>query len=289
MSNDPASRMMYIQNLFLQVQTYMQRNPALPDVEAYLQAEAPEFRSVAYESASMELALHDFSSGVSLTTWKQLYAGSGQAHSFHMDIGLGWALAKTGRAPETVLSATNGPAPRMVLDGMGYFFGLFKGRKTVRHQMVPDGIEGTDLQGFDQGLGRRLWYIAHGDVTAVTQLMRAFPEARHPALWRGTGIACGYVGGKNDRAALLQLLSNAGKFGQQLRTGIALVAISRRVSGSMTPDIETACQVLCNRSSAEIVAFATDPSGMPVLPKGQDYTNWLSQLETLFDKKENAL
>ncbi len=280
---------MYIQNLFLQVQTYMQRNPALPDVEAYLQAEAPEFRSVAYESASMELALRDFSNGVPLTTWKQLYGGSGKTHSFHMDIGLGWALAKTGKAPATVLSAPDAPTRWMVFDGMGYFYGLFKGRKTVRHHIVPEGIEGTDLHGFDQGLGRRLWYIARGDVPAVTQLLQAFPETRHSALWRGTGIACGYVGGKNDRAALLHLLTNAGKFGQQLRTGIALTAISRSVSGSMTPDIETACRVLCNRSSADIVAAATDASGMPALPKGQDYANWITQLETLFDEKENTL
>jgi hypothetical protein len=47
----------YIQKLFLSVQDYMQKNHELEDLIAFLDSEPPEFRSVAYESASFAIGL----------------------------------------------------------------------------------------------------------------------------------------------------------------------------------------------------------------------------------------
>ena len=112
-----------------------------------------------------------------------------------MDIGLGWAFAKTEISPTPYLESLHRVMNRMVFDGMGYYYGLFKGRKTVKNQLIPEGIEEQELHGFDQGLGRRLWYISKGEVNELVQLIQPFHFSRHADLWRGVGIACGYVGG----------------------------------------------------------------------------------------------
>src|SRR4030095_10742192 len=163
--------------------------------------------SIAYESASMELGLNDLSRGTQLHEWNKFYNRTGQVHSFHLDIGLGWAFAKAGTFPAPNWEPLHPLMRWMVFDGMGYFNSLYRGRRTVKNHIVPKNIEGEDLHGFDQGIGRRLWYIANGEVKIVTELIQPFPLSRHPDLWRGAGIACGYVGGckQND----LELLSKA--------------------------------------------------------------------------------
>ena len=147
MPSEVQTNMEYIQKLFLGTQQYMQSKPELADLIAYLNKEAPQFRSVAYESASMELGMDDLSKGTELKEWEKFYSSSKKEHSFHVDIGLGWAFAKVQTYPSTNLESFNPLRRWMVFDGMGYYHGLFKGRRTVRKHIVPEGIDGQDLQG----------------------------------------------------------------------------------------------------------------------------------------------
>ncbi len=275
-----SSKMEYIQKVFLGVQNFMQKNPEPDELISFLNAEPPEFRSVVYESASMEIGLQDLCSGKGLDNWKEFYQRSAKEHTFHMDIGLGWAFAKTEISLASYIETLRPVMRRMVFDGIGYYNGLFKGRRTVKNQLVPEGVEGEDLYGFDQGLGRRLWYIAKGEVKKVTGLIQAFPIKRHPALWCGVGIACGYVGG-NRQEDLELLLKTSGEFNKQLQTGVMLAAISRSASDSVTVDLETACQILCKKTMKEIkelVSQITDK--FFYIYNNKDYSNWLTQLES---------
>ena len=279
MSREVSIKIEYIQRLFLDVQNYIQNNPELDNVISFLDSEPPEFRSIAYESASMELGYDDLSKGTQLHKWNEFYFHSGEAHSFHMDIGLGWAFAKSGTFPALDWKPLHPIMRWMVFDGIGYFNSLFRGRRTVKSHMVPESIDGQDLQGYDQGIGRRLWYIGNGEVKKVTELIQSFHLSRHPDLWRGVGIACGYVGG--SKQADLELLSIAsGKCKQQLSAGIALAAISRSASNSETDDIKTACHVLCEMSFEEIVEYkniVTDKSHPDDI-----YGHWIIHLESGF-------
>jgi hypothetical protein len=141
----------------------------------------------------------------------------------------------------------------MDFDGMGYYHGLFKGRKTVKNQLIPEGINEQELHGFDQGLGRRLWYIVKGDVTELIQLINPFHSSRHSDLWRGVGIACGYVGGCY-KENLERLQNSSTEYKDQLSAGIALAAISRNASNSITGDIELACEIICRMSMKEVLS-----------------------------------
>ena len=246
-----SSKMEYIQKVFLSVQDFMQKNPGLDELISFLDAEPPEFRSVVYESASFEIGLRELSSGRGLDSWKEFYLRSAKEHTFHMDIGLGWAFAKTEISPVPFMELFNPIMRRMVFDGVGYYYGLFKGRRTVKSQLIPEGIEAPVLYGFDQGLGRRLWYIAKGEVNKVSQLIQNFSPTRHPALWCGVGIACGYVGG-TKQSNLELLLSNSGICNKQFKTGILMAAISRTASDSITKDIEIACRFVCKKTLKDI-------------------------------------
>jgi hypothetical protein len=273
-------KMEYIQKLFLTVQEYMLQNHELEELICFLDSELSEFRSVAYESASMEKAHQELSSGKGLNNWESFYQRSAKAHTFHMDIGLGWAFAKTENLSTAYLESLNPFRRWMVFDGIGYYYGLFKGRKTVKSQVVPEGIDTTEMNGFDQGLGRRLWYIATGQVKEVMHLIQAFPMTRHPDLWRGVGIACGYVGGNKQED--LELLSTAsGGCKKQLQTGITLAAISRIASNSVTADVENACQIVCNKTLKEIKDLqAQMTSKLLYIYTDKGNSHWITQFES---------
>ncbi len=250
--NQVQSNMEYIQKIFLSVQVYMQQNHGLEKLIAFLDTEPPIFRSVAYESASMEMALTEMGNGKSLNNWKNFYSRSTQAHTFHMDIGLGWTFAKLEISPKPYLESLHPCMPLMIYDGMGYYYGLFKGRKTVKSQLIPDGIQEHELHGFDQGLGRRLWYISKGEVNELVKLIQSFPSSRYADLWRGVGIACGYVGGC-DKKRLEELLVSSYEFSKQLSAGITLAAISRHASKSVSADIHLACNIICGKSLENVL------------------------------------
>lgn len=256
--NSISGRMEYIQKLFLSVQDYMQENHGLERLISFLDDEPPEFRSVAYEAASMEIALQDLSRGKELNNWKKFYDHSSNAHAFHMDIGLGWAFAKTEISPTPFLKTLH-VMSWMVFDGMGYYFGLFKGRRTVKNQLVPEVLSGQDIYGFDQGVGRRLWYISKGKVNELIKLMQPFHLSRHAALWRGVGIACGYVGG-SQQSNLERLLNCSTYFKDQLCTGVGLAAISRSASNSVTEDIDLACKIICGKTLKDVLTDESELS-----------------------------
>ena len=252
LSNKVPEKMEYIQKLFLDVQDFMRKQPSLDVLIQFLNTEPTEFRSIAFESASVGLAVHDFSTGSKLESWGEFYSNFGITHSFHFDIGLGWAFAKTKTIPSKNWELSNSPRRRMVFDGIGYYHALYKGRRTVKNQIIAEGIEGNDTEGYDQGIGRRLWYIAKGDVKKLNQLIQNFQTDRHPYLWQGVGIACGYVGGIDEENMNL-LLNASSKNKQQLQTGIALAAISRNASNSVTENIKLACTFFCNRNLNEVI------------------------------------
>jgi hypothetical protein len=150
-----AEKMEYIQKVFLGVQNYMQKNPELDQLISFLDEEAPEFRSVAYESASMEIGFQELSANKNLINWKNFYQRSAPSHSFHLDIGLGLAFAKIEISPITFLDSLQPVLPLMLFDGVGYYHGLFRGRSTVKNitfmVLIRDLVEGYGT------LQREMW------------------------------------------------------------------------------------------------------------------------------------
>lgn len=250
--NIPGSapdRIEYIQKLFLRVGACVETLGDIDEVIEFLEQEGTEFRSVAYESASMAIGVKDLSNTKSLDNWRQFRLACSGRHGFHVDIGLGWAFAKTGLLPNEFLSSEDQVVKRMVYDGIGYYYGLFRGRSILKNKTIP--VEIDDINGFDQGLGRRLWYLAKGNAATLLLLLNEFDETRRSDLWRGAGIACGYVGG-NPKEALEHLSNAVGQHKKQLELGITLAAISRIASDSIDDDVRTALRIVCGKTIEEL-------------------------------------
>lgn len=239
-----AGKMENIKAIFQSAQDLVSKHENLSGLLSKLESENSEFLSVAYEAASMEFALMDFANGNSMQAWNAFMATS-ETHASQVHVGLGWAVAKEKPAD---LSFINNLYPRMqfrVWDGCGYYDGIFRQRQVVKNQLRPDYVPEKDLNAYDQGLGRSLWYSCKGDENKIPDMIRAFAPACHPDLWRGIGIACSYVGGC-DKAALKALAGSAGKHSIQLGIGAAMVAKARVLSGCVTPDIALSCNEFCN-------------------------------------------
>ena len=280
-SNPVATKMEYIQQLFLAVHHFIRTEPEVQDLISYLESEPMEFRSIAYESASFGLGLLDFSKGTDLDKWEHFYNQIGKIHRFHFEIGLGWAFAKTKTLPSQNWKSLHPLMRWMVFDGIGYYHALYKGRRTIKNKIIPEEIEEKDRPGYDQGIGRRLWYVAKGDVEKLIQLTKDFPFSRHSNLWRGIGIACGYVGGSEEKK-LVALLKASGEFKKNICTGIALAAISRKTSENVTENIKLACQVFCKMDLDELINLEEKITDQLDTNSEHFCENWIAHFEAEF-------
>ena len=86
-----------IKTLFQQTQAFYARHEEMPALIAYLEHAEKEFSSVAYESASMSIALDGFGAGTFPKDWLLFANGAAVAHQAQVYVGLGWAIAKLGQ------------------------------------------------------------------------------------------------------------------------------------------------------------------------------------------------
>lgn len=281
MSDSISRNMRYIQDLFLDAERRLQNKRDLEDIIQLLDAEVPTYRSIGYEGASYLLAYQDLAETGKLDRWRIFHKRAGLQHPFHIDIGLGWAYAKLRMNPLGQTGPIQRLQDRMILDGIGYYFALFRGRRTLKQHQIPPIIPPEQWSAFNQGIGRRIWYTAQGDIERCLHLLRSFPSSRHPALWRGIGLACGYVGGA-DHGTLAQLVQEAAEHKTQFKTGIALAAISRDASRSINDSTQLACQVVCEQTVDTIIRLPMELSGQSSLSFTADLSDYIPQFDTFF-------
>lgn len=237
---------------------------------ALLEQNDKTFISIAYEASAMERALFDFTANdFALPHW-QAFLQHAPEHSTQIHIGLGWAIAKRRIALEQVEAAITLQQLPRVLDGTGYCEGTFKQRIAVKDMKTPDWLNGNLCRGYDQGLGRSLWYTAKAEPETLTNLITPFAEERKPDLLRGVGIALAYVGGC-DEEILRQLKTMSGVFAADLTVGVTLAALSRKAANTINTDTELTCRVICNADVASVCAFAEQKSV-------GDYFKWVEVL-----------
>ena len=224
--NSVSDRLTLIEKIFLTFQN--EHYPDLPFevIRAILLSEGPLFRSIAYESVSMAFANTLLSQNLDVSKWISFESSLSEKHPFHVYIGLGWALGKNGLVPEKVFPGFNPMQLELCYDGLGYYYALFRGRLTLKNQEIPDFVNDLGLSGFDQGLGRRLWYHVRGNTQNLVNFINSFHSDRMKGLWRGVGIACAYVGGC-DTKSLYALKDASGKNLNDFRQGVLFSILSR--------------------------------------------------------------
>lgn len=151
------------------------------------------FQSVAYESISMFFAYSILQTEASnWTDWNNFFEKYKSNFSTQLQVGLGWAMAKSQQIKWGQIAGLD---KEKILDGYGYFYGIFRSRLTVKAAQIPDEIEKEDLPFFDRGLGRSLWYLSKGNLEQLARLLDVFGSDRKEDLLQGIGLASAFVGG----------------------------------------------------------------------------------------------
>ncbi|TNE76336.1 MAG: DUF1702 family protein [Bacteroidetes bacterium] len=216
-----------IERLFMEISHSFKKDLSIAELIEKLDAVEPKFRSIGYESASYVLGDLDLQDKNDLKNWSKLYASADENHRFHMIIGLGWSIAKSGNSTLPITDWEDDRVFRsMVLDGMGYYYALYRPRRTLTKKIYPDWLMGDDLKAFDQGIGRRLWYLYHDNQTKLIEILSTLSEDRIPSLYTGLGIAFTYVSGFDERE-VVSLKKMAGPNWKEMRKGFLIGSSSR--------------------------------------------------------------
>ncbi len=245
-----------------------------------------EFQGFAYEGAAMGLTLLDI-----LTPWptnrlRNFIDGPGAPHAYMLQVGAGWALARLHRPVEGWLNRLDPVVKWLALDGYGFHEGYFHWPRTIENQVRPSRLSGYACRGFDQGLGRSLWFVKGANVDRVSATIKAFPSSRQPDLWSGIGLACAYAGGV-ERQAIETLVQATGSRRSALAQGVVFAAKTRLRAENPAPHTELACRIVCGMSLAE-AAHLFDVTGetLPVAGPEPAFEIWRQRIQAHFTHEE---
>ena len=218
---------------------------------------APSLRGFAWEGVAMRLTLADLSQGLladrDLSTAQIASAFPNVRNWLWVGVGLalGQALSRdrNNRQPLETLWQRQLTAETAMLigDGLGYVLGASQPASYIDNDAdllsdtpAPQTLLHAMSRGFDQGLGRAIWFLDCGEPEHIIKTMNRFEVSPRAAdIWGGVGYAGTYSGGapiQNWRPLLDHLRLHHGATGW-LAQGIACAAHAReRTTGA---DAET--------------------------------------------------
>lgn len=260
---------------------------SLEGLSRRLSTERLEWQGFAYEGAAMGLTVLD-----AFTPWRrnrlaEFLAGPADPHVYIAHVGAGWALARLPLSPRKLLSRLSPFLRWLALDGYGFHEGFFNWPRAVTRREVPRRLQGYARRGFDQGLGRSLWFVNGADVELIPKTIASFPAERRSDLWAGLGLACAYAGGRREEE-IVRLVASAGEHLPSLAQGVAFATAARARAGNMAAHTELACQVVWARSDSEVTALTLEAQP-DLLPDGLDaevpaFEVWRRQIQQRYSE-----
>lgn len=229
------------------------------------------WRGFAWEGAGFALALVDTIAPRLGRPGRleELLAGAGAPHVYLVAVGSGWSLARLPKPIDRHLARLDPLVAWLALDGYGFHHGYFRHHEVIDRQAVPRRLTGYRRRGFDQGLGRSLWFVAGADPERIARTMAGFPAERRGDLWSGVGLACAYAGGV-ERAVVERLARLAGEHRGDLAQGVAFAAKSRVLAADPAPQTELGCEVLWGLSAEATAGVADEVFVERVAPRLAD-------------------
>ncbi len=267
-----------IKAVFLETQLFYATHDDMPALIEYLESTEKEFSSIAYESASMSIALKDFEADTFPHNWLLFANGAAAAHQAQVYVGLGWAIAKFNFPFLTAVKEIDAQFYFRIADGCGYYDGSFKRRQTVINKQLPAYLPAAALPMYDQGIGRSIWYTEKTDIHKIHSTIETFAANRHADLCRGVGIAVAYVGGCDDDD-LKTLFQYAAANGFQLACGAALAARSRTIANTMTADTNRCSRLWYALTATEEPAIAFVNTNTTGASNEEIYCDWINKIE----------
>jgi hypothetical protein len=241
-----------------------------------------ELRGFAYEGSAMALGLLDMLFPWKRNRWRSFTDGAASHHVYMMYVGLGWAMARMRRRVEGYISKLDPLLGWLALDGYGFHEGYFHWESTIRDHNVPARLTGYALRGFDQGLGRSMWFVLGSDVLRIATTIESFHERRHSDLWSGVGLAATYAGGV-DADTLRTLVELSGRHYPAMAQGSAFATEARRRAGNVTEHTVLACRTITGLPvdrAGGITSFESD--GLPYDAPQPAFEIWRRRIQSHF-------
>ncbi|MEY2409115.1 MAG: enediyne biosynthesis protein [Verrucomicrobiota bacterium] len=240
------------------------------------------WRGFAYEGAAMGLALLDWLNPWNRRRISAFLDDAGDDHAYMVHVGAGWVLARVPGNVEKFLSRFDPLLRWLIADGYGFHEGFFRAPRYLAGQPAPARLRGYARRAFDQGLGRSLWFIEGGEVTAITKDIAGLSADRRGDLWSGVGLAAVYAG-EADLDELKSLRDAAGTCLPQLAQGAAFAAKARSRARNLSTYQEMACRILCDMSAVD-AARLTDEAleNLPVSEELPAFEIWRRRIQHRF-------
>lgn len=239
-----------IKTLFQQSKEFATETNDLNKIVSNCKKADNEFRSVAFEAAAMALAEKDLSDNNPLERWRQFLTNHAFSHAAQVHVGLGWALSKNTIKSDKFMDLIEPFMVSRVIDGMGYYDGIFKKRLCFNNKKISDKIIPEHHEYYDQGIGRSIWYKCEGNIIECKELIESFSSTRQPNMWKGIGIASAYIGGCDEKM-IQEIFVMADQYQSKLSFGAAMVAKGRSKSETINSDIDKFCLAWLNLTAQE--------------------------------------
>ncbi|MBB78687.1 MAG: hypothetical protein CL844_06755 [Crocinitomicaceae bacterium] len=218
-----------IKKTFLLGESLAKKNKKKESLLVSLESISSPFLSVAYEGASFYLAKNCFvNENISFDNWLLFSKLAKTEHKPQIHVGLGWAIAEEKKNIVDFIKKIDHIFIPRVLDGFGYYSGLFNRREFVRLGKTPS-IKKEFTPFFFQGLGRFFWHISRGDTEKLSRLLVLLEKKRLPDVWRGIGIAFTYVGGTKKKD-VLTVLNLSKEHVKDFKCGVVIALHTRSLS-----------------------------------------------------------
>lgn len=252
-----VDRQKQVEEIFIDAKNLAENTPNLNELYTHLESYAGDFKSVAYEGASFAIGLKCIEQN-NLNTWFEFKQEAEEIHFHHILIGFGWAFAALQKRPSSFEEIKNNSSlMQLIHSGIGYYNALYKVKKTMRELQYPNYIDEQNSSSFDEGVGRRIWYYTDGEPDRIVTAIDKFPASRKKNLWRGVGLACGYVGEASTNH-LKDLSIKVDKYHIDFSTGIVTSAVfnlkdNRNIEGTLG-----ACSIIAGLSKDEITKLSLE-------------------------------
>jgi enediyne biosynthesis protein E3 len=192
------------------------------------------------------------------SSFQNFIHGIGQKHQYMSYIGAGIASAIFKNSSfEKFMDEANSEGASLFLNGIGFYYGYFHPEKTLKKMFIPSKFFNKEkyiLEGYDNGIGRSVWFYNSGVPSKIAQTINGFPYERRGAVWAGVGLAATYAGGVPIEK-IKELKTLSGEFVYRLGEGSVLATHTRRLAGNPHVKDETE-RLLTGKSSIECDEFA---------------------------------
>ncbi len=210
------------------------------DLRAISQSISKELSGFFHEGIGMGLYALDLVSLKKKNLLVSYIIEKDKKHEYMSYIGAGLTCGVFNASYEKLMNKIDPMSGSLVLDGVGFYYAMFKTKKTIAKYYVPRKIKSNPfyLERFDNGLGRALWFYNSGEPENIQKTINTFPEKRRANIWSGIGLAATYAGGvSNEKIHELKRVSGVHQI--MLAQGALLAAHTRHTAGNPHEDDST--------------------------------------------------